>query len=85
VASAPVVDPLDPVADGELSGCPAGPQISIIELDFQCRPEGFGCRVIPAHTGTADRAGQVVPAGESGQLRGGVLTTAVGVQNYLPG
>ena len=47
MASAPVVDPLDPVADDELSGCPAGPQISIIELDFQCRPEGFGRSVIP--------------------------------------
>ena len=62
MASAPVVDALDPVADGEFSG-PGRPQVTVIELDFQCRPEGFGCRVIPAHTGTADRAGQVVPAG----------------------
>ena len=79
MASARVVDPLDPVADGEFSG-PGRPQVTVIELDFQCRPEGFGCRVIPAHTGTADRAGQVVPPGESGQLRRGVLTATVGVK-----
>ena len=47
MASAPVVDPFDPVADGELSGRASGPQVSVVELDFQCCPEGFGRSVIP--------------------------------------
>jgi len=83
VASAPVVDPFDPVADGELSGRASGPQVSVVELDFQCCPEGFGRSVIPAHPGTTDRARQVVPVGEPGQLPGGVLTAGVSVQDHL--
>ena len=39
VASAPVVDPFDPVADGELGRCLGGPQVSVVELDFNCGPE----------------------------------------------
>ena len=34
MVSAPVVDSLDPVADGELSGGAGGPQVSVVELDF---------------------------------------------------
>ena len=69
MASAPVIGPLDSVADGELSGCPARPQISIIELDFSVAQMDSAAALSQAHTGTADRAGQIVPAGESGQLR----------------
>jgi hypothetical protein len=36
---APVVDSLDLVADGELRAGAGGPQVSVVELDFYCRPE----------------------------------------------
>lgn len=36
MASAPVVDPFDPVADGELSGHASRPLTAVVELDFQC-------------------------------------------------
>jgi hypothetical protein len=54
MASAPVVDPFDPVADGEFSRRLGEPQVTIIELDFHCRPKGFDLRIVPTHTGAAN-------------------------------
>src|SRR6478672_4042756 len=39
MASASVVDSLDPVADAELGGCLGRPQVPVVELDFQCGPK----------------------------------------------
>jgi hypothetical protein len=80
VASAPVVDPLDPVADSEPGRSTGRPRIPVVELDFQCRPEGFGRSIIPALTGAPNRTRRVMPIGEPRQLRGGVRTAAVGVK-----
>ncbi len=33
---AAVVDPFDPVADGEFGNRFGGPQVAIVEFDFQC-------------------------------------------------
>src|SRR6478735_6166825 len=38
MASASVVDSLDPVADAELGGCLGRPQVPVVELDFQYGP-----------------------------------------------
>src|SRR6478672_9831345 len=39
MASASVVDSLDPVADAELGGCLGRPQVPVVELDFQYGPK----------------------------------------------
>ena len=39
VASVPVVDSLDPVADGAPGGRADRPQVLVVELYFHCRPE----------------------------------------------
>lgn len=54
VPSAAVVDPFDPVADREPSSFLGGPGVSVVELRFQCAPEGFGLTVVPAHPRAAD-------------------------------
>jgi hypothetical protein len=47
MTSASIVDSLDPVTDGDF-GCGLGrPQVSVVELDFQCGPKRFLLRVVP--------------------------------------
>jgi hypothetical protein len=44
VPSSAVVDPFDPVTGREPSSTLGGPGVSVVELRFQCAPEGFvGC------------------------------------------
>jgi hypothetical protein len=80
VPSSAVVDPFDPVADCESTSDLRRPGVSVVELRFQCAPEGFGLGVVKAHPRPTDRLGHVVSAGESCELPGGVLRTAVGVK-----
>jgi hypothetical protein len=54
VPSSAVVDPFDPVADCEPSSDLRRPGVSVVELRFQCAPEGFGLSVVPAHPRSAD-------------------------------
>src|ERR1700757_4936934 len=55
----PVIDPFDPVTDGELGCQSIRPQVSVVDLDFQCGPKRFGRSVVPAHARTARAAPRV--------------------------
>jgi hypothetical protein len=51
-----VVDSFDPVADCEPSGDLGWPGVSVVELRFQCAPEGFGPGVVPGTPPIVDPA-----------------------------
>ena len=65
------LDLSDPVADCGAWRQPGRPKVSVVELDFECGPEGFGLSVVP-HRRAANGADQVVLAGEPRKLRRGV-------------
>jgi hypothetical protein len=83
VASAPVVDPFDPVGDGELSGRAAGPQIAVVELDFQVAQKDSAA-ALSQHTPVrpTERARLCWLANRASCAE---VTAAVSVQDDLPG
>ena len=75
-----------PVADCEPSSTLRGPGVAVVELRFQCAPEGFRpgrCPSTPPLRPT-DWRRMLVAAGEPGELPGGVLGASVGVKMTRP-
>ena len=81
VASAAVLAVLDPrryLADG---AGPSRPDPAVIKLRFQSCEETFGFSVVPANPGISHRPDDAVGGCERGDLRGGVLGAAVGMED----
>jgi hypothetical protein len=68
VTLAPVVNGLDPVADGVDRVGLDGELVPVIELGFQRGPKRFLLRIVPGHPGPAHRQPQPVVAGGLVQL-----------------
>lgn len=80
VASAVVVDGVDPSADG-MDRLGVGDEVvSVVELGLQCGPEAFLLGIVPARPGPPCGQAHLEICCDTGDLLGSVLTAAVGVK-----